>query len=61
MTPAPDEADHGRVTGVLAAPDTKAGRLQRECLKRLRAHEAQPDGALHLLRTGAGGLHCEEG
>lgn len=28
----------------LSAPDSKAGRLQRQCLERLKAHEQQPDG-----------------
>ena len=28
----------------LSAPDSKSGRLQRECLKRLREHERDPDG-----------------
>jgi hypothetical protein len=28
----------------LSAPDSKAGKLQRQCLERLRAHEQQPDG-----------------
>jgi hypothetical protein len=32
------------MTDVLSAPDRKAGRLQRECLERLKAQEAQPDG-----------------
>jgi hypothetical protein len=28
----------------LSAPNTKAGRLQRQCLERLKAHEDHPDG-----------------
>jgi hypothetical protein len=32
------------MSDALSAPETKAGRLQRQCLERLRTHERHPDG-----------------
>jgi hypothetical protein len=37
------QAINGRASA-LSSPETKAGRLQRQCLERLKAHERDPDG-----------------
>ena len=39
-----DKASVQEIQGRLSTPDTKAGRLQRQCLDRLKGHERHPDG-----------------